>query len=56
MTLDSEQDRNILLELIARASIQGSAAAVIADLTKRIANAEIGEPAPPVYNEVDRRE
>lgn len=41
MKLDSENDRNILLELISRAQIVGGAAPVIADLIQRIVSADL---------------
>lgn len=41
MKLDNENDRKILLELIARSQIAGSAAPMIANLMQRIDGAEI---------------
>lgn len=45
MKLDNENDRSLLLDLISKATIQGSAVLMLADLVQRISTAEIGEPA-----------
>ena len=41
MKLDSENDRNVLLGLIANATIKGEHALIIADLMQRIHAAEV---------------
>lgn len=41
MTLDNEQDRKVLLDIIAASSIQGTAVMVVAELIKKIVSAEV---------------
>ena len=45
MKLDNENDRQILLDLIGKATIQGSAVFVLADIVQRIQNAKVEVPS-----------
>ena len=44
MKLDSENDRNLLLDMISKATVQGSAVLMLADLVQRISAAELEVP------------
>lgn len=51
MKLDTEQDRQVLLDLIGKATVPGSAVFVIADLVQRIQGAEVESEAKPISDE-----
>lgn len=52
MKLDNENDRAILLDLIGKATISGSAVFVLADIIQRIQAAEIVEPSELTENQL----